>query len=1140
MKVKIHILLWVLLALGGQLSAQFKVDNSNPNPIEIIRNNLIGEGVEILSIEFDGGDQSIGAFSEGKNTGGHPEGLGIDNGLLITTGAAEEAMQGAGNGTQGEDLNSKVGNGYLVSGHPTLTQLAPENSIISDFSIIKIEFIPETDTFRLNYVWASEEYPIFVCSEFNDVFGFILSGPGISGAFNNGSGKNIAIIPGTQLPVTINNLNNGMVMDNEFTNPSNCAQEALNGETAQFFIDNLKHGTNAKPAYNGYTTLLEAKSAVIPCETYTIELIIADIGNYLQDSGVFFEKGSFRTSTTEVSVYSPNEDNTISEGCVSANIEIDANTKFNTTLPLNAEIKGSATLGVDYRLMLNGTEISNATDIVLPANETILNIEIEAINDNISEGTEDVIITYKKSLFINPLSQCPEKRDSVILYIKDNKLEAKDLPDTLSLCGNGSKELDATITTSIKEGNKFGNATSTDILPENTEFVSTIQVSNEEQNAVSKNAYPVICINVEHRNPKDLNIFIESPNGQVMELATGVGKDFEPNFTETCFIASAETPIGEGTSPFTGGFLPEGNFEDLIGATINGEWKLKITDTQTGIMGTLVSWSIEFTNPYKVDYFWTPNADISSTTSSVVQVSPTSSTLYNVTIEDIYKCSIKDSTFINLVEGYSFSVDTTHVKCYGENNGSIALSSADNSLTYSWLDNALGSKRENLTAGDYTVTIIGASGCEQQEVYTIRQPEELIVTSDIMGSSCAGKQDGRITVIPSGGTSPYNITWNEVSSTELMLDQLAAGQYTGTITDGNDCKLPISLEVGENAPFDISHGKTDISCFGSNDGKIVVEVLNNTESISYTWTGPGGYTSTEATISDLAAGDYTVAIQEKDGCEVSKEFTLIAPEEVKLTHQKMNVRCFGESTGSIIVSSTGGTAPYTYSIDNGDTYVVNTSFNTLNAGTYTLKVKDANGCTSTEGNNVIEIKEPPAVTIQMDSLFDIVYGETVSLKAIPSIAEAAINTTTWTPEEFLSCSTCLETDAKPEASTTYVLTVVDTMGCEVSKRAIIRVDRSPRVEMPNIFSPNGDRTNDEIGLVTDEVIVQEIEAFLIYDRWGSLVFEVKNAKPNSQELKWDGKTRNKYVESGVYVWVARLVLLDDVKKVYSGDITVIK
>src|SRR5690606_12069436 len=130
---------------------------------------------------------------------------------------------------------------------------------LNDVCRYTITFRPTGDTIRFRYVWASEEYPEYACSAFNDVFGFFLCGPGISGPYSNDA-DNIAIIPGTNLPVTINNLH-----------PQNGA--GCPPVNDHLYVDN--NFTQIMPVYDGFTHVFTAEAIVIPCEEYVMKLVIA-------------------------------------------------------------------------------------------------------------------------------------------------------------------------------------------------------------------------------------------------------------------------------------------------------------------------------------------------------------------------------------------------------------------------------------------------------------------------------------------------------------------------------------------------------------------------------------------------------------------------------------------------------------------------------------------------------------------------------------------------------------------------------------------------------------------------------------------------------------------------------------------------
>ena len=194
---------------------------------------------------------------------------GIPDGIILSSGQAGYAV--------GPDDSNSRGYNHTLAGDPDLTSLA-NNFTTYDAAILEFDFVPQSDTLRFNYVFGSEEYPEYVGSPYNDVFGFFLSGPGIAGPYSGGA-ENIALIPGTSNAVSINNVNNGYSFTEPASGPcNNCA----------YYVDN---SSGAEVQYDAFTTVLTAQAVVVPCQTYHIKIAISDAGDGALDSGVFLEEG---------------------------------------------------------------------------------------------------------------------------------------------------------------------------------------------------------------------------------------------------------------------------------------------------------------------------------------------------------------------------------------------------------------------------------------------------------------------------------------------------------------------------------------------------------------------------------------------------------------------------------------------------------------------------------------------------------------------------------------------------------------------------------------------------------------------------------------------------------------------------------
>lgn len=255
--------------LAGTGHAQLLI-NSAP-PASEIADLLEGVGVTITDVELNCSGTAMGHFTGTSD-------VPIEEGLLLTTGSV---MMAAG---QASDFASEA---LFTGGDPDLTAIA--GSAIYDACILSFTCIPMGDTLMFNYVFASEEYPEFVCMV-NDAFGLFLSGPGISGPYGDNA-ANVALLPGTLLPVSINTVNDGQNIDPN--NPS------CTGANASYYIDNAS-GTTV--VYDGFTEKLTATAVVVPGETYRFKLAVGDALDRSFDSAVFLEAFSFRSSAGTTAV----------------------------------------------------------------------------------------------------------------------------------------------------------------------------------------------------------------------------------------------------------------------------------------------------------------------------------------------------------------------------------------------------------------------------------------------------------------------------------------------------------------------------------------------------------------------------------------------------------------------------------------------------------------------------------------------------------------------------------------------------------------------------------------------------------------------------------------------------------------------
>ncbi|MEM6376632.1 MAG: choice-of-anchor L domain-containing protein, partial [Bacteroidota bacterium] len=309
----------------------------------------------------------IGQFFDGSDA------ITINNGIILSTGDIGLAM--------GPNIDNESSFSFdALSNDPDLSQLATAD--LFDVTGIEFDFVPISDRVTFRYVFASEEYCEFVGTEFNDVFGFFVSGPGIVGPYENDA-INVATfttLSGITESVSINNINHlsneTFYVDNiTTTDAQNC--EIPYVPTVQDLIE-----------YDGLTIPLTASFAVIPCETYRIRIVLGDVGDPNLDSAVFLESNSFDLGEKVlVQAEVPGRSDTVAyEGCVDGQfVFIRSNPRDlgeECTVNFSISPTSEAINGVDFSTI--------PSSITIPAGDTSYTLAIEIIEDNIPEGRESL------------------------------------------------------------------------------------------------------------------------------------------------------------------------------------------------------------------------------------------------------------------------------------------------------------------------------------------------------------------------------------------------------------------------------------------------------------------------------------------------------------------------------------------------------------------------------------------------------------------------------------------------------------------------------------------------------------------------------------------------------------------------------
>lgn len=302
----------------------------------------------------------------------------------------------------------------------------------------------------------------------------------------------------------------------------------------------------------------------------------------------------------------------------------------------------------------------------------------------------------------------------------------------------------------------------------------------------------------------------------------------------------------------------------------------------------------------------------------------------------------------------SITAATTNVSCNAGSDGAIQLSvnGGISPITYNWSNNQQSPGIENISAGEYFVTITDANGCEAIESYIIAEPSSISVTLSATDVLCANDATGSIQTQVSGGTGTYAYIWAH-GAYSADLTNLEAGEYTVSVYDQNQCLAVASIIVNEPAPLSLSFVTNDPTCFGAYNGSVITTVVGGVAPFTYSWSNG----STTANLENEGMGYFCLGVDDANGCNVTDCAILFEPEPLGLELAAYEASCNGENDGGIAVSITGGTYNYSYSWSNQST---GTTLSGLVAGVYSLTVTDSNNCEISESATVYQ---PDALSI---------------------------------------------------------------------------------------------------------------------------------------------------------------------------------
>ena len=437
------------------------------------------------------------------------------------------------------------------------------------------------------------------------------------------------------------------------------------------------------------------------------------------------------------------------------------------------------------------------------------------------------------------------------------------------------------------------------------------------------------------------------------------------------------------------------------------------------------------TTPYT--YAWSGGGTSSSKTAATAGT-------YTITITDKNGCSATATAIITQpATAVAVTASTTaNITCNGGNNGSVSSTATGGSTpyTYAWSGGGTSSTKTAITAGTYTITVHDKNGCSATATATVTQPALLSVTATTTSNiSCHGANNGVVSATPTGGTAAYTYAWSG-GGTNSTKSGLSNGTYTITVTDSHGCTATATTTVTQPNTLTVTaNTTTNVLCNGNATGTITSTAGGGTNPYTYSWTGGGS----NATETGRSAGTYTITLTDKNGCSATAATTVTQPTQLTVTASTTaNELCNGENIGKVSSVASGGIAPYTYAWSGGGTNATKTA---LMAGTYTITVKDKNGCSATATTSVTQ---PVALTATANVVSNAgCLGNNGSLSSTVSGGTSPY-TYLWTGGKTNSTLTGLTVG-------TYTLGVKDANGCSATSSATIT--QAPVLSVaPNVVS----------------------------------------------------------------------------------------
>ncbi len=937
--------------------------------------NFIGTGVTVSNIQYTGVANSLATFSG-------PSNLGITNGITFGTGGFA-------------NINSPAS--YFHSdpaagpGDPTLQAvIGAGGAATQDAAVLEFDFTSLSDSVHFEYVFGSEEYNDYVNSQFNDVFGFFVSGPGIVGQ------QNIALIPGTSTIVSINNVNNGYSAAAASGPCNNCA----------YFYDNVNQPAPTT-CMDGITTVLRANMQVKVCETYHIKLAIANVGDGAFDSQVFLKANSF--SSSYVNIYptggvqvAPN----ISTICPNDSILITASNSVNYLWPTGDTVQS---------IWVNNS-------MVTQYNGQFSVIVIGVGNGCILFSTPYIVINDIPQASISPaglVTLCPGDSAALTANSGSSYLWSNGATSQQIMVG-GSGTFTVTVTDSV-----FCDAVSPPVTV--NAGTATAIITPVGPTAICQGG----SVTLQANNGAS---YLWSNGATTQNMVTSTAGNYTVTVTQAGGCSAVSAPQNVAVSVPAASITPQGPLTFCQGSSVtlaanagsswlwsNGATTQNITVSTTGnftvtvtnaggcdtasapVSVTVNSATATITNNGSLmlcpgqqanlsanagaSYLWSNGATTQSITPSIAGN-------YTVTVTSANNCTATSAPVAIAVSNPTATITPAGSTSICPGNSVTLNANAGNS--YLWSNGATTASITAAAAGSFTVTVTNTDNCT-----AVSLPVSVSVTPPSASITPAGPttfcQGGSVTLNANAGASWL---WSTGATTQ-SISPTAAGSYIVTVTNANGCdtvSLPVNVVVNTGSASITLTGPSTI-CPGAQ-----ANLMANAGS-SYLWSNG----ATTQGIAPTTAGNYVVTVTDINTCVATS-----APVAIAVSNPTATITPAGSTSicpgNSVTLNANAGNS---YLWSNGATTA---SITAAAAGSFTVTVTNTDNCTAVSLPVSVSVT-PPSASITPAGPTTFCQGGSVTLNANAGAS-------------WLWSTGATTQSISPTAAGSYIVTVTNANGCD--------------------------------------------------------------------------------------------------------------